>query len=278
MSASAAAPPLELARNDFAAAKRAWRLLLLVQGTLAGAAAAATAWPAPVVAYVALVVGLVGSLAQFAIRWSADSSYERAEAARRLRLLSDGLALRADALDLAKILAEASRRKADDPEPRGAYFNSDLPPGPRRLTHLLWESAHCTTQLARATGTWTAAVSSIGAMIVVGLFVTILALGPPGLGVRVAGAGTAMLALVGFGVLADLARNFYSLGNAAELTCARCERLLESKATRLENVLPTLEGYNTAVARTAPIPTFIWESRQEQLAASWEAIRARFQR
>ncbi len=54
-------------------------------------------------------------------------------------------------------------------------------------------------------------------------------------------------------------------------TCLRCEGLLARPSLELADVLPTLVSYDVALACAAPIPSYIWRSRQNSLARSWDA-------
>ncbi len=266
------------ARNDFAAAKASWLWLILVQAGLAATAALVCLVPARAVSVGGVVVGLLGTVVQFRLRASADVDYERAEYIRRLTLLADGLGTTHDAGDVATLLAETR------PAPPGKmlsvpgdYYDSDLPPGPRRLAHILWQSAHFTSQLAADAARY-AGIVAVGGIVAVMVSFVLLMSGTIATTetAALAAAGVALLSLFGFGTLGELARNYQSLAAAAYKVTTRCAPLVERAAPKLADIVPVLELYNTAVARTAPIPEYVYQARRDQLNDSWRSVRERY--
>lgn len=268
-------------RNDYSGAKRYWCWLLGVQGGLTAASFAGVLLPWPLASAVVGALGLAGSAFLFWLRMKADENYEHAEAIRRLTLLEDALGVLPDPADVARLVAGTTDRASDDPVPMGKYYNSDLRQGPRRLAHLLWESAHFTTVQARSVSQYCRVVAVTGAGSILLFFFVMLTIGSHSAhdaqtgpwsvvhGAKFAAAAGTLLTMFGLGTFAELARNFGSLASAAEITCRRCEALVLDAGTSLERVLFALEEYNCAMARTAPIPSYIWKRSQKKLTDSW---------
>jgi len=268
----------EHARNDFASAKARWRWLLLVQVGLAVVAVVVYLVPAPSVTVAGVIAGFLATVVQFALRWSADSDYERAEYIRRLTLLADGLGTTPDAGDVARLLAETR------PPPPGKtlsapgdYYDSDLPAGTRRLAHVLWQSAHFTTQLAGDAARHAGVAAGAGVVAVLVGFVLLLS-GTIATATTAgyAAAGVSLFSLFGVGTLGELARNYHSLASTAAEVTRRCAPLVERTVPKLADVVPVLELYNAAVARTAPIPEYVYRKRRDGLNDSWRPVQERY--
>lgn len=284
MSASSEPLSIEHARNEFSESKRWWTRALIGQLALVIIAAVSALLPIPSVGVMIGVLALLGTGLLFLCKKLADDAYERAEAIRRRSLLRDGLARGPDAVDVARLGAETTRRPSSDPPPEGDYYNCSLPSGPRRLAHCIWESAHFTGAQAKRAAEHYGRATIVGTCVVLVAFYLVLSSGALAAptdgtwvaqnGSRVAAAGITLLAFFGLGTLADLWRNFRSLAVVAEQTCVRCSALVAKPATRLVDVLPVLEDYNCAVARAAPLPSYIWRSLQKPLSQTWEVARA----
>ena len=261
----------DVARREFARAKRSWFRVVVVQSALVAVPGVVALLAVPWIAYVGGVLALLGTVSLFFLRGVADSSYARAESIRRLLLVSKGLGRPIAPGVAMSALAEASTKDATDPEPEGEYFNSNLQPGLQRLVHHLWESAHCTVVLAGVVAAHVTAVAVAGGAVVIAAFFSALWFGTSAsFGVQVSMAGSAMLGLFGFGAFAELARTYHGLSTTAGKTCTRCEGLLERATLNLPDAIAVVEDYNVAVAQAAPIPTYVWRWKQKALAESWK--------
>jgi len=119
----------------------------------------------------------------------------------------------------------------------------------------------------------------LGVVLVFMVFVVAMATGLASTAVaKIAAGGVVLVTGIGFGAFAELARNYLSLAKTAEDIATRCGPLVEKRATKLVDVVPLLDMYNTAVARTAPIPEYIYLARRDQLNAAWAPVRERFAR
>lgn len=268
-------------RNEYSQAKKFWRWMLGTQAGLMIVSFTASFSPWPIVSTLVGVGGLVGAAALFWLRVQADDHYERGEAIRRATLLADALGVQPDPADVARLLAEATDHQSLDPKPIGNYYNSALPQGPRRLAHLLWESAHFTNQQAKIVAGQCMAAAIVGpALIVIFFLVAVPAGAVPGLadhpsfllqhGAHIATAAGTLLAVFGLGTFAELRRNFNALATMGEVTCHRCEALTRDVSVTLPRVLFVLEEYNCALAKAAPLPSYVWEQSQKKLTDSWD--------
>ncbi len=276
----------DLMRNEYSQAKTYWRRMLGTQLVLMLVSFIGAFSPWPIVSTLMGVVTLIGAAGLFWLRARADDHYERGEAIRRATLLADSLGVQPEPADVARLLAEATDRPSSDPKPIGNYYNSALPQGPRRLAHLLWESAHFTNQQAKIVAGHCATAAIAGAAIILIFFLVIASTGadpgaatdPPALVVRhgahFAAAAGALLAIFGLGTFAELARNFSALAKMGEVMCRRCEALTRDVNLTLPGVLFVFDEYNCALAKAAPLPSYVWEQVQKKLTDSWDQASA----
>ncbi len=232
------------ARDAYLAAKRYWWGLLAVQLGLLVNSVVVTVWPRPAVAAVTTVLGLVGAASVFGLRRRADQAYEKAESIRRTTLLADGLGETPEAGELARHLASLGPVDPSIQLSRpGDYFDSDLPPGPRRLAHILWEAAHftaCTSKAAGEAARWVIAVGLLLWLVPL-TFVLAIVGAPPSGGAALASIGAALVTGLGFGNLAELAGSYLSLSRVAEQVTLRCEPLVKKARLTVAEVVPVLD-------------------------------------
>ncbi len=277
------------ARSDFDAAKAYWNKWLLLQviaPVLGMISALLPHWK--VVAISAPILTFVLMLGASKLRIEADAHFETGDAIRRSDLLRNGLGVEPPSDDLARQLSETvSTNSAETTGPKNSYYNSSLPKGPRRLAHILAESAHFTAALAKVAAKWCATVMWVAGTVVAILAYLVLSLIPktaqpsgsavsllqqnaPGFAV----ACVTMASFFAIGTFFDLWRNFKALATTAEKTRAHCLGLLAAADIELTHLLPELEHYNCAAARSAPIPTVIWLRHKAKLTANWEQLSA----
>lgn len=277
------------ARTDFDLAKTYWRRWLVVQAVmplLGVIAAFLPDWKA--VAAVAPLLTVVFGLVALHLRAEAEQHFENAERIRRTDLLRVGLGVEPPPEEIARQLTETAAEPSPELESKSPYYNSLLDPGPRRLAHIIAESAHFTDALAKRTAKLCITVAIIGGTFVVLVVFAVLALipktaAPPGgtaslLQQNASGIASACIAIGSFfalGTLVELWRSFGSLSRIAEATRTRCMSLLNQRTLALHEVIFALEPYNCALAKSAPIPTYIWEKHKGRLTKSWaEASKA----
>lgn len=283
-------PTSSHARSDFDKAKACWRRWLYVQAVtpvLGVLAALMPDWKlvavsAPLLAFLLMYVA-------FYLRGQADEHFETADGIRRSDLLRNGLGIEPPVEALVRQLSETvSTKAAPTPNASGQYYNSPLPTGTRRLAHILAESAHFTATLAKHTARLCSMVGILGGGVVLILAYLVLSLVPksaPPTGSSVSllqqnasGIAAACMAMASFfvlGTFTELWRNFRSLAAVAEATRSRCLGLLDQPDIELARLLAELEPYNCAVARSAPIPTFVWDKYKVKLTEAWAEISAR---
>lgn len=259
-----------LVQREFGRAKRAWVRLVSAQFLMILLPLFSLVRH-PFVAAMAAVLSFLGVVAMFILKGIADSAYERAEEARRARLIEDALGDAPDPADSMRIVADATCCPSGDPAPVGSYYNSSTPLGPARLVHVLWESAHCTEKVAREVAGHASGVSIVGGALVVALLLGTLCAGASGtVAEGVANAAVCLFGLFGVGAFAELARNFAGLSATARDTCLKCEGLLRHHSVPLLSAIRVLEKYDTALSRSAPLPSYAWRWNQKALAESWE--------
>jgi hypothetical protein len=272
-------------RSDFDQAKTCWRWWLVVQGVapvLGVIAALVPDWKG--VAVAAPLFTVVLGLVALHFRAEAEQHFENGERIRRTDLLCVGLGIEPPAEEIARQLTDTSAEPSPELALKSPYYNSQLGHGPRRLAHIVAESAHFTDALAKHTAKLCAKVAIVGATFVLLVLLAVLALipktaAPPGSGASllqqnasgIASACIAMGSFFALGTLIELWRSFGSLSRIAEATRTRCMALLHQRSLALHDVLFALEPYNCALAKSAPIPSFIWEKHKDRLTASWAA-------
>lgn len=261
-----------MVNREFGQAKRAWRRVLAVQGILL-ALPLATLSGDKAASGICAVLGFVGSISLFLLKGTADAAYERAETARRAVMLEDGLGVGPDPTESMGLLSDATQRPSGDPGPVGGYYNSPFPKGPARLVHILWESAYCTDKVAGKVATHAMATALLGtATVVTGIIATLLVLPERPHAEAAANAAMILFGIFGLGMFAELCRTFRGLSAVAAETSLKCEGLLRQPSIELTAAMKTLERYNVAVGRAAPIPTYVWRGMQSKLAESWAAV------
>lgn len=263
-------------RSEFARAKDLGRNAFALQILLVAAPLTAVLFPGPAVRMGVSLAALVGGTALFYLRGAAGRAYAAAERLRRMQLLADALGHEPDVNSAMSVIVAASPTPSKDKEPIGAYYNSDLPQGPRRLLHLLWESAHCTQHTSAKAAQYAGAFTVVGGVFVAAGFVLGLQQGVDAtLGGKISAIGIVVSGVVGFGAFAERWRQYSGLSHAAKDVSVACSALLERGSEDLVEAVAVLEDYDVALGRALPIPSYVWHTLQEKLAVSWELARAR---
>lgn len=265
----------ERLRSEFSRAKGLGRNAFALQILLVAAPLTTVLFPGPPVRTVVSLLALLGGAALFFLRSAAGRAYAAAERLRRMQLLANALGHEPDVNSAMSVIVASSPTLSKDKEPMGAYYNSDLPQGPRRLLHLLWESAHCTQYTSAKAAQYAGAFTVVGGVFVVAGFVFGLQQGfGATLGAKISAIGIVLSGIVGLGAFAELWRQYSALSHAAKDVSASCSALLKRGSEDLVEAVAVLEDYDVALGRALPIPSFVWHNLQEKLAASWELARA----
>jgi len=225
-----------------------------------------------VLAWVAGLISVLLLVCEQLLRYRFRRIYEDAEDIRRLFLLCDGLGQKPSPAEMARICTRfGESRVAASMEP---YFTSPLPPGPKRLLMLVWESAFWSEDLQRllertffrrALGT--TAVAIVAALIALA--------GPEG-PVALKVIAPALAALVGV--------NFWGKWWDAHLVEGLCREVAadcEARVARpwvpeplaeLREVVQIAMRYNAAIQTSYPPRDEMYKDRAETLNRQWASI------
>jgi hypothetical protein len=273
-------PSIDNARNDFAESKRWWKRLLALQfvGLLVNVLSGALgSWPT--VSWTLSVTALAIAAGLFFSRARADEAYERGELIRRGSFLRDGLGQPMAVDEAVRLSVESTTIESTDPPIEGKYYASNLPPGPRRLAHILFESAMATELSAKRAAAYSIAVVISGAAVMLFALVLIALAAEPGVptglravqrnAVSIASACTTALSFFVLGTFVEIARAFWALADRCRGINARLPTLIATRGTELVDVLPSIDGYHFALARCPPLPSFVWSSVQQRFNTKW---------
>lgn len=201
-------------------------------------------------------------------------SYDDAERIRRIFLLSDSLGRPVPASELAQLRLEFGDLQHDG----SAYYTSDLPPGPRRLLSLTWESAFWTRRLQEllATSFWRRA--SLTTVFFLTAAFAVLAV--------TSAAVVPKAVIAAFSLLAGLNlwskwSSCHSTAEACARICRDCEGTLLSGGCGGDELPPVMQvvlDYTAIMASSYPPPDDLYEANREVLNREWEHIRSEVQR
>lgn len=205
--------------------------------------------------------------------------YTRGEVARRLFTLQSGLGQAPEKRDLLLFEADATVLPNLDPKSIGNYFDSALPTSYSRLANITEESAFYTRKIARVSGYCCAALTLIGTLISIGVLwigvQTIPLTGQTqlsdawGIGQRTAKLFSLLFGFFAAGTFLELWFAYNDLANASQKVFERCDSLTGTKEISAVVVFWEIANYDTALAKTPPLPGVIKWLCAKRLSAAW---------
>lgn len=191
----------------------------------------------------------------------------------RAKELRDGLGWPIDAKryadlrgDHPSLAATANVRQ----EEQSNFYDTEEPPGPRRLVQMLRESSWWSERLARL-----AFRLSLGLVIVLGVtslyaisFADLLR-GGPLTRAQLVSLNTSLICLVFSGNLAWLVVGYSALRDAASATYERLDALAAQAVPTQAAVLSAVMSYQFARAAAPPVPDWVWRLRRAVLNETW---------
>ena len=213
-------------------------------------------------------LALVLAVATVALRWRADMQYQQAEALRRLQLFIDALGEAPDQTDLAVTLSNAGNTACDEPASIGPYYGSKEKQRWRRLVDNVRESAFYTAANSRTFFNYLCAgIIAFLVIMFVALYVSTVLVEPT---LLASGVLAGVTAVIGTSI-ADVARSYFNLSNAAAAVRDTCRDLLRARSVPMREALQVVSRYDVALAGSPPIPGFVYKQSQARLDASWKA-------
>lgn len=232
--------------------------------------------PGPVNSYLGLAA-FVAPIVNFALRERSRHHYGFGERARRAQRLEDGLGRPASRADLLDFADNQALLPSLDPSPLESEFTSTLDKGPQRLAHVTQEAAYYSRSEATFAARMYFALTLLGLLATFGALL-LLVQRPSGELAGISGPGTAwakaaatLLVFFATGTFAERWRAFESLAKAAGATFDRCEALTRSNPSELDVVL-AITGYDLALGRAPPLPSFIYRLKRPALHEAWKSV------
>jgi hypothetical protein len=219
-------------------------------------------------------------VAAFGLREAARYQYGLGEKCRRLLCLQDGLGRAPSASDLLDLAARASPIPSLDPKPLGSEFTSELPPGARRLAHILQEATFYTRTVA-GLASWIYGLLALGGVAATVFGLWLLVQSPPSLfgtalppGKGMAKAAATLLVFFATGVLAERWGSFRSLARAASSTFDRYDHLRRGGDPDVTDVLLVMANYDAALSKAPPLPGLLYRVCRKRLHRAWTTLMA----
>ena len=263
-------------RDEFGAAKRAWLLVVALQGLWLLAVVVSEFVTPPASPFVLLLTAAALPVALSFFRQRADGHYRVAERRRRALRLNKGLGVVPSASQRAELAAASTAKRGDEPVPLGDYYSSERDLGPDRLAHLVQEETFYTRDLAlRASALALAGVVVVMGAAILTMYGALHLVASDYVQGEASGRlANACLAIVGLGVsgtLLDLRRSYAELADAASSAYEHVKVLADRGNCSLVELLPVLSSYDCALAASAPIPTIVYRINRARLDAAWRA-------
>jgi hypothetical protein len=255
-----------LMRREFASSKLCWVALLVLQVVAVATSIVSLQVgdrAAPFLASAGLLVPVLTALA----RSRAGAYQGRGEEVRKALLLADGWGHKVDLGLVLVRIAQSSLLPGWDTPPLGSYFNSTRPPGPRRVLHILQQSAFFTARHA-STAFWLCAVAAsvVGGG---GMFMIWAAAQGETPFAHATDVGAALLAFAVGGEVLSVGLAFRRLAAVASSTVISCEALARETDPTPADLTLALSAYDCAVAQAPPIPSSIYLVERARLERAW---------
>lgn len=225
------------------------------------------------------IVGLIALTIPIAIAWireQAGGISGKADKCRRLILYSDGLGEPISKEDLAILRTWAIGDRTRKPSFIPPYYASMLPPGPNRLADIMTESAFFTEYLADKVVTRLSIVLGLSAIIVIVMLYASATIFTDQKSITnimapIAKSAASVIALLISGDIALLDKKYHALRGAACNAVSRCARMRNDSGATVQEVLQAVEDYNVILAKSPPIPRYMYEKYKQELNNAYRA-------
>lgn len=216
------------------------------------------------------ILSVIIQVSSFVFRIQAEKTLELAEEVKRHFILSDGIGLTPDPLEIKRLNLEIGTivPKIAYSSP---YYESTSPIGPKKLVEILHESAFFTCGLSTSASNFFFVVSSIAvglsilSIIIVASYFTN--------STEINSFTSSILPLMGFWASSDflnLAIKFSSLKNSANKVCYKTNFLLAKNVEPTEaEALIAFSEYCCYTAAAPPIPEKIYTNYKDSLNVIW---------
>lgn len=222
---------------------------------------------------VAVVVFIVQILI-FGLRYGAGTYTGEAEKVRRMAMLFEGLGATPTPAQIAQLRVQVATLTNGEPKYIGSYYDSNQPVGPRRLIDITSECAFFTSNNSRYFARFVFGGLVIAAFLtVIGLLVAIFSVGTID---EAQTAARIFIVAMNFWAAGDLANTwlaFNGLAKTCERTYVAGEQALRAppNSERDSNAAIALfADYNAAVAKSPPIPSWVYGHRLQLLNDAWK--------
>jgi hypothetical protein len=231
------------------------------------------------------VIAFIGVLITEGVRWRSDYWKGEGDSAKRRWELADGLGMAVDDGAIADWLALRPAGFLDDvtdEELSGSDFDSDQPPGPRRLVESTRESAWWSKHESRRIAWY----FGIGLGLLLAAIFAALTTVISRLQVGIAGSDPTTTKLVGVIICVVLAFifsinvvrllvEFIMFYHSSKAIVERSGQLLQKDEPNERDALLLLFDYQISRSNAPLLPTFIWKIHGSHLSREWKRFRKR---
>jgi hypothetical protein len=269
----------DIMNGEFANAKVCFRAVAGLQWVIAGAAVLAIATDCrQAMALPLALIGFLGPLAAFLLRELGAHYMSKGERVRRLYMLQRGLGREPSEADLMDIHAHGATRSAREAKPIGSYYSAGAETGVPQLLLQLEESAFWTASLARLTAVIHYVIAGIG--LVATSAITLVVLWTPAQSAAVDTVDfsrlfASLLLFFVAGTTMSSARSYHSLAAAAAKVIEKAANLRGESAADPIELYKILSAYDSVLAKSPPIPGYVYRLRQKRLQAAWDTAHGR---
>ncbi len=262
----------ELRESEFAASKKlvGWAYgLPLVAAVLAVLSARGIASES-LGGWVSRVFVVVLPIAASLVRSRGRAAYGRAERLRVLELVQVGLGTNPSELELSELAYGTGVRVG---APKDDAFATTEPPGGRKLTSCIRESAFYTERLARTCKACAGALLiTVVAAIGIALWVSVQVRLDAQTGTWLATVAGICLVSTSTGTVVSAWRTFGAVQFAARDVVTQATQRLEVGETSREQALLLMDRYSRALATADPVPDWIYRWRKPRIATAFAQL------
>lgn len=257
--------------KEFTASKRYWSAVIALQFVLL-ACSVASIWmiSRPKLIAIGGIMALVPPLS-LVLKQLASRRYASGEKLRRHYVLQDGLGRCPGSVELLMAAADSTIVSSRGSYIIGQYFESAKEVGYGRLAEITEESAFYTRKLASIAAVIACTFALLGTTTAVGVLWWEIQnpASPGGPAERAARLFTQFVAFFAAGFFVEAALSYSSLARAAERVFADCDALRRSEAPNPVDVFLAVDDYNSALAKSLPLPSTIKRLWGHRLAEAW---------
>lgn len=268
---------IDAMRAHYSQSKRLlyWQALPISLGIYAAALLASLPLPNRLTGLLA-VATMAAQIAVFILRLVALNSLDVAEGIRRMGMLQDGMGIPPSPVQLAKLQERTAKVTTEEVTLIAPYYDSQEPPGPRRLLDITAESAFFSRSLARRVWKQFGLIAGVGMLVpVLTILIAVLGGTPQTVLEVVARAVVASMAFWAAGDIAMMALQFFQLSQDSDRVLHQCEVALSRPWDDTgSEALATFTEYNCAVAKAPPIPFRAYRVWGDALNDAWKQRRA----